>query len=141
MAGKTGNPATAATAKREAAAQAALNKAEQAAAAARIQEQFKALVLPEAVLDDDGYEIIPDKSALAGGSYKFKVKGQGFTLPNLQYLPMGIAQQLHTMNEAQAQSVIFGRYCPDLLGMASADELMHVMKRWQDHSKGLGLGE
>lgn len=140
-ASRSGNPATAAAAKRAEEARARQDQEEREAAAAAVREQFASLKLDAPVLDDEGYEIIPDPGGKDGGMYKFRVKGQAFTLPNLQYLPLGIAQQLGSLTEAQAQSLIFGRYCPELLDVASAAELMHVMKRWQDFSKGISLGE
>ena len=148
-ASKSGNPATAAAAREaadELAAQAAAAReaaaAEQAAQAAKIQAEFAAMTLPAPVFDEDGYEVIPDRLNGEGGSYKFKVKGHPFTLPNLRYLPLAIAQQLQACEtEEQAQELIFGRYTPELMEHASQDELLHIMKRWTDYSKGVGLGE
>lgn len=137
----TGNPASAAAKRRadieaEAAARAAQEERQRAAALA-----FENLQLPEPVLDADGYEVIPDKSALDGGSYKFKVAGNAYVLPNLQYLPVGMAMTLTQGTESEAQAAIFGRYAPGVFDHASADQLMHIMKRWQKFSQGVGLGE
>lgn len=138
---KSGNPATAAAAKKAAIEAEAKAREEKDAARAKALEEFKTMVLPEPVLDDDGYEVIPDKTTLAGGSYKFKLGGQAFVLPNLQYLPVGLAMKFNTMSEQDAQAAIFGRYIPGVFDVASADQLMHIMKRWTEYSQGVGLGE
>lgn len=141
---KSGNPATAAAA---AAKKRADIEAEEAARAAaeeakrKAQEAFQNLVLPEPELDADGYEIVPDRSKLEGGSYKFKVNGKAYVLPNLQYLPANLGLRLGQLSEGQVYAEIFGRYAPDLLDHASADQLQHILKRWQNYSAGVGLGE
>lgn len=140
-ASKSGNPATAAAAKRREAESAELDAAVRAEQAAAVRREFETMTLPAPVFDEEGYEVIPDKSQ-GEGSYRFRVKGQAFVLPKLQYLPLSIAQQLGNLtSEAEAQALIFGRYVPDLMNVASQDELLHVMKRWTDYSKGLSLGE
>lgn len=145
-AARSGNPATKAQAKADAAAsrKAQIEADEEARrlreeAKLRAQEEFRNLVLPEPELDDDGYEIIPDKSKLEGNTYKFKVGGQPYELPNLQYLPVELA--LGGKTEDEVNAAVFGRYAPDLFAYASADQLRHIMKRWQSYSAGVGLGE
>jgi hypothetical protein len=145
-ASRSGNPATkSAAAKATAAKKRADIEAEAAARAAqeerqrKAQEDFKNLVLPAPVLDEDGYEIIPDKSTLEGQSYKFKVAGKAYVLPNLQYLPVNLA--LGGKTEEEVHAAVFGRYAPDLLDYCSADQLTHIFKRWTEYSKGVGLGE
>lgn len=138
-AARSGNPATKAAAARAAKAEQDAAQAEQDRLAAEARAKFESLVLPAPVFDDEGYEIIPEPE---GGAYRFKVRGQAFTLPKLQYLPLAVAQQLKAAEtEAEAQAVIFERYVPELLVHAGQDEMMHVMKRWTEFSKGLGLGE
>jgi hypothetical protein len=142
-AARSGNPATRAKAtktKAEVEAEAAARAAHEEQVR-KAQAEFQALVLPEPVLDDEGYEVIPDKSKLEGQSYKFKVGGKAYILPNMQYLPASLGMKLGSMTEADANAAIFGRYAPDLLDHASADQLQHVLKRWQEYSKGVGLGE
>lgn len=143
---RSGNPAVrAAAAKETAAARRARLEAEAKAAQeaeeakARAAEEFKNLVLPAPVLDADGYEVIPDNSQLEGQSYKFKVGGRAYVMPNLRYLPVNLA--LGGKTEEEVHSAIFGRYAPDLLDHCSADQLRHIMKRWTEFSKGVGLGE
>jgi hypothetical protein len=132
-ASKSGNPATRAAVAKIQAEQEAEDAARQEAAAAHVRARFASLELPAPVFDEDGYEVIPDLSNEEGGSYKFKVRGQAFTLPKLQYLPLSVAKKLQeAKTEAEAQSLIFERYVPELLEYAGADELMHVMKRWTD---------
>jgi len=145
---RSGNPATKAAAQKETAATKkarieaeARERAEQEAAAAKAREAFENMVLPPLELDADGYEVIPDRSKLEGGAYRFKVGGNAYTLPNLQYLPVALAHKLMTATETEANAAIFGRYAPGLLEDASADQLMHVMKRWREFSAGVGLGE
>lgn len=145
-ASRSGNPAVKAEATQTAAAKKraeieaeAKARAEQEAARAKAREDFQNLVLPAPELDEDGYEIIPDKSQLEGQSYKFKVGGNAYTLPNLQYLPVSLA--LGGKTEEETHAAVFGRYAPDLLNHASADQLTHIFKRWTEHSKGVGLGE
>lgn len=138
-ASKSGNPAVAAAAKKAAEAAAAQEAEAQAAAAEQARAKFVALALPAPVFDEDGYEVIPEAE---GGSYKFKVKGHPFVLPKLSHLPLAVAQQLRdAKTEEAAQALIFDRYAPDLYEYAGADELLHIMKRWMDYSKGVGLGE
>jgi hypothetical protein len=145
-AARSGNPAVkAAGAKETTAAKRQRIEAEAAERAAReeaqrkAQEEFRNLVLPAPEFDADGYEIIPDRSALEGQSYKFKVSGKSYTLPNLQYLPVSLA--LGGKTEDEVNAAVFGRYAPDLLEYASADQLKHIIKRWTDYSAGVGLGE
>lgn len=138
---KSGNPATAAAAKKAKIEAEARDAQEKEAAKLKAQEEFRNLILPDAVLDDEGYEIIPDQSALEGGSYKFKVAGVAYTLPNLQYLPVSLAMSFSKMQETDVNAAVFGRYAPGVLDHASADQLRHIIKRWTDHSKGVGLGE
>lgn len=141
-AAKSGNPAVRAAAAKQDAAQLEQDAAAKAAAKAAAAAKFEAFALPAPVFDDEGYEVIPDATAEEGGSYKFKVRGHAFTLPKLQYLPLAVAQQLKdAKTEEEAHAVIFGRYVPELLEYAGQTEIMHVMKRWTDYSKGLGLGE
>lgn len=147
-AARSGNPAVKAAAQAETAAdrrariQAEADaRAAKAEARRKAQEAFENLVLPEAELDEDGYEIVPDKSKLEGGSYKFKVDGKAYVLPNLQYLPANLGLRFGQMEEGEVYGAVFGRYAPDLLDHASADQLQHVLKRWQQHSAGVGLGE
>lgn len=138
-ASRSGNPATVAAAKKAAADLAVLEAAEQAAQVARVRAEFEATVLPAPVFDDEGYEVIPEAE---GGSYKFKVNGHPFILPKLSHLPLAIAQKLKAATtEDEAQALIFERYVPDLYEHASQADLFHVMKRWMDYSKGVGLGE
>ena len=148
-AAKSGNPAVRAAAKprktkaeieAEAAARAAAEE-KQAEAQRQAREAFENMVLPPLELDADGYEIVPDKSTLEGGSYKFKVGGNAYVLPNLQYLPVSIAHKLMHAPEDEANAAIFSRYAPGLLDHASADQLIHVVKRWREFSAGVGLGE
>jgi hypothetical protein len=143
---RSGNPATKAAAVKETAASKrarieaeARERAEQEERARKAQEEFQALVLPAPELDDDGYEIIPDRSQLEGQSYKFKVGGKAYVLPNLQYLPVNLA--LGGKTEEEVHAAVFGRYAPDLLDHCSADQMKHIFKRWMDYSKGVGLGE
>lgn len=145
-AARSGNPAVKATAAKETAAarrkrieDEAAARAAQEAAQAKAREEFKALVLPEPEFDSDGYEIIPDKSQLAGHSYKFKVGGRAYTLPNVQYLPVNLA--LGGKTEEEVHAAVFGRYAPDLLEYCSADQFRHIIKRWTEFSGGLSLGE
>lgn len=147
-AARSGNPATKASAVKETAAAKAkrieaeaAQRAEIEAAKAKAAEDFRNLKLGAPELDADGFEIVPDRSTLEGQSYKFKVGDQAYVLPNLQYLPVGMAMKLQTGTEQEIQAAIFGRYAPDLLDHASADQLMHIMKRWQEFSQGVGLGE
>ena len=130
-------------AKQEAEAAAELEQAQAAAKAAhaKAMEAFNAYDPGEAVLDEDGYEIVPDRSKQEGGTYKFTVNGERYELPSLQYLPLDIAQKLPHMDEAQAMNVILGRYAPGLMSNASADQFMHISKRWTAFSQGLTLGE
>jgi hypothetical protein len=147
-AARSGNPAT----KAKAAAETAASKkarieaeaAERAAAEERIrkaQEAFQNLKLPEPEFDEDGYEVIPDKSKLEGQSYKFMVGGKKYVIPNLQYLPASIGMRLGKMTEEDVHTAVFGRYAPDLMDHCSADQLQHILKRWQEYSQGVGLGE
>ena len=139
---RSGNPAVKAAAAKAVDLEEQEAQAAREAQGARIREEFANLELPAPVFDEDGYEIIPDRSAEEGGSYKFKVKGQPFILPKIQYLPLAVAQQMKdAQTDTEAQLVIFQRYAPDLLAYAGSDELLHVMKRWTEYSKGLGLGE
>lgn len=126
-----------------AAAKAAKTTQEAEAEAERLAmlEQFQNTVLPEPVLDEDGYETIPDKAAEPGGSYKFVVAGKRYQLPNLQYLPVNIAQQLPKLGDTDGLNLVLSRYAPDLLEHSTADQLLHISKRWMEHSKGLTLGE
>lgn len=147
-AARSGNPATKATAAKETAAakkaRIEAEAAERAAQEARIrkaQEAFKALELPAPEFDADGYEIIPDKSKLEGQSYKFAVGGKRYTIPNLQYLPASLGMRLGNMSQDETVTAVFGRYAPDLLDHCSADQLQHILKRWQEYSQGVGLGE
>ena len=135
------NPATAAAKKRADIEAEAAARAAQEERIRKAREDFENMVLPAPVLDEDGYEVIPDRSALEGGSYKFKLAGNAYVLPNLQYLPISLAQSLTRGTEAEANAAIFGRYAPGVLEHASADQLMHIIKRWKDHSAGVGLGE
>jgi len=143
-AAKSGNPATRAAAARKTKAEIEAEAAAREAAAEaqrQAREAFEKMVLPEAEFDADGYEVIPDKSKLEGGSYRFKVGDQAYVLPNLQYLPVAIAHKLMNAPEDEANAAIFGRYAPGLLDHASADQLIHVVKRWREFSAGVGLGE
>lgn len=145
-ASRSGNPATAAAAKLAATEAAEAARTEEQArldAAAQARKQFEEMKLDAPVFDADGFEIVPDRTELAGGSYKFVIRGEHrFTLPNLQYLPLGLAEQLKAAStEQEAQDLIFSRYCPGLFDVASADEMFHIMKRWTDFSKGISLGE
>lgn len=143
-AARSGNPATRAAGKAKTKAEIEAEAAARAAqeeARRKAQEAFENLVLPEPELDADGYEIVPDKSKLEGGSYKFKVDGKAYVLPNLQYLPANLGLKLGQLSEGQVYAEVFGRYAPDLLEHASADQLQHVLKRWQNYSAGVGLGE
>jgi len=147
-AARSGNPATRAAAaaaakktKAEVEAEAAA-RAEAEEAQRKAREQFENMVLPAPEFDTDGYEIVPDKSKLEGGTYRFKVDGQAYELPNLQYLPVALAQRMMNASSAgEADAMIFERYAPGLLEHASADQFMHVIKRWKDYSAGVGLGE
>lgn len=144
-AAKRTSPATAAAAKQEAQAKAearVVAEAELEAAKAAMIEQFKNLQLPEPEYDADGYEIIPSKADEPGGTYKFTAGGHRFELPNLQYLPLSLAKVLETAeSDADAFQAIIDRYAPDLMEHVDASQIMHISKRWQDHSKGLTLGE
>ena len=147
-AARSGNPAVKAEAAKETAAAKrarieaeAMARATQEEAARKAAEEFANLQLPDPELDEDGYEIIPDKSRLEGQSYKFKVGGKAYELPNLQYLPIGLALRFESMSEDDVHAAVFGRYAPDLFDHASADQLRHIMKRWQTYSQGVGLGE
>lgn len=131
------SPTKAAAAKAEAAAQEAEVEAQRLA----MVKQFQEMVLPEPVLDEDGYETVPDKSTEPGGSYKFTVRGNRYQLPNLQYLPVNIAQQLPKLGDQAGLELVLSRYAPDLLEHATADQLLHISKRWMEHSKGMTLGE
>lgn len=116
-------------------------RAAQEEARRKAREEFENLVLPEPELDEDGYEVVPDRSKLEGGSYKFKVGGRAYVLPNLQYLPANLGLKLGQLSEGEVYAEVFGKYAPDLLDHASADQLQHVLKRWQNYSAGVGLGE
>jgi hypothetical protein len=143
-AARSGNPAVRATATKKTKAQVeeeAAARAAQEEAQAKARKAFEDMVLPPLELDEDGYEVIPDKSMLEGGSYKFKVGGNAYVLPNLQYLPVSLAHKLMSAPEDEANAAIFGRYAPGLLESASADQLLHVVKRWREYSAGVGLGE
>lgn len=147
-AARSGNPATKAAATKAAAAKKRADieaeeaaRAAQAEARAKAQEDFRNLVLPAPELDEDGYEIVPDKSKLDGQSYKFKVDGHAYVLPNLQYMPASLGLRFGQLSEGEVYAEVFGRYAPDLLDHASADQLQHILKRWQNYSAGVGLGE
>lgn len=139
------NPARSAAAKKAAetrkANTAATAAAEIEAAKAAAMEAFTAYEPGAPVLDADGYEIVPDRAKDPGGTYKFVVDGNRYELPNLQYLPFNIAQQLPHMDDNQAMELVLSRYAPGLLDHASPDQFMHISKRWMAHSKGLTLGE
>lgn len=142
------NPARSAAAKQAAATRKANLEAAAAAevdaakeAHAKAVEAFQAYDPGVPVLDADGYEIIPDRSKDPGGTYKFVVDGERYELPNLQYLPFSIAQQLPHLDENQAMTMILGRYAPTLLEHAHPDQFMHISKRWMAHSQGMTLGE
>lgn len=132
---------------RQAAKKATADRAAEAAAAElqaardEAMRRFAEYEPGPAQLDADGYEIIPDRAQEPGGTYKFRVGGEAFELPNLQYLPMAIAQQLPHLDEAGGMQLVLSRYAPSLLEHAHADQFMHISKRWIEHSKGLTLGE
>lgn len=120
------------------------------AEAARLKalEAMSDVDLAEAQYDEDGYEIIPvSKGETDEGSYKFVVDGKKYRLPNLQYIDIDLALSLQDLDEFAAFKAIFGRYAPKLVKRIDSDQLLHIGKRWMEHSEfvgeksGVSLGE
>lgn len=130
--------------------QASRAKTAEDAEAARLKalEAMADVDLGAAQLDEEGYEIIPaSKGETDEGSYKFKVDGQKYRLPNLQYIDIDLALSLQDLDEFSAFKTIFNRYAPKLVKRVDSDQLLHIGKRWMEHSEfvgensGVSLGE